>query len=268
MPVIGKRLARWLLRTRGGLPVTLLLSKRELQAPPHARRSTPARIDRCVERPGSSARAEVYLVVDVARVEVARLLRTRGGLPPWIKTEIDRAGAPPHARRSTRIGSGQNPPSGGSSARAEVYPRRVEERGRPAGLLRTRGGLPITFPLSAVALGLLRTRGGLPADGVRSDLELGAPPHARRSTLQAGRGSAYTTGSSARAEVYRRGEVRERRAVGLLRTRGGLPLRLARVRIDVWAPPHARRSTLGTRRERRTGGGSSARAEVYPSSPR
>ncbi len=152
--------------------------------------------------------------------------------------------APPHARRSTPGAPGDRGARVGSSARAEVYLMSTVETSAPAGLLRTRGGLPFT------------------AKGAR--LEAWAPPHARRSTSCPRSEAKRGRGSSARAEVYlMTGSLPESRS-RLLRTRGGLPCLRRRKPLRSRAPPHARRSTRQPVGPRAGVSGSSARAEVYP----
>ncbi len=132
----------------------------------------------------------------------------------------------------------------GSSARAEVYRRGHACLVRGPGLLRTRGGLPDFWLLDR----------GFSV----------APPHARRSTRVFTEHVLPRAGSSARAEVYLSEQAEAVAEVGLLRTRGGLPLKAVSALGRKGAPPHARRSTRRPRAAVRAVVGSSARAEVYP----
>ena len=195
---------------------------------------------------GSSARAEID-PRSVASLSARKwLLRTRGDRPIALPACCERVMAPPHARRSTRHPRRPETGDGGSSARAEIDLAPAVSTVLDRRLLRPRGDRPVW---SASAC----------------DVRL-APPHARRSTRRATCRRSSTRGSSARAEIDPSGAPENTIAWWLLRTRGDRPA-AGNVHVPAAvAPPHARRSTRAAIKAEAQRRGSSARAEIDPSS--
>ena len=134
----------------------------------------------------------------------------------------------------------------GSSARAEIDPRSVASLSARKWLLRTRGDRPIALPACCE--------------------RVMAPPHARRSTRHPRRPETGDGGSSARAEIDLAPAVSTVLDRRLLRPRGDRPVWSASACDVRLAPPHARRSTRAAIKAEAQRRGSSARAEIDPSS--
>jgi len=238
-----------LLRPRGDRPEPLSSKNGLAQAPPPARRSTPAGGVAPANQNGSSARAEIDPRPPAACTGGSRLLRPRGDRPQPERRRRAIAWAPPPARRSTQLETAWREEETGSSARAEIDPPRAGRGGSPSRLLRPRGDRPAAL--------VITTR------------SVAAPPPARRSTaaLRGARAGALLgrAGSSARAEIDPLTANSFLSRVGLLRPRGDRPEAPKGLLWHGTAPPPARRSTRIHPLARKDTQGSSARAEIDPS---
>ena len=243
------RCGRWrgcgrLLRASGDRPEFQRLNQSIPEAPPRERRSTLVAHGERRRGLGSSARAEIDPSAPSPTPSWRRLLRASGDRPSISLRRRRSFTAPPRERRSTRRGDGDPDPPGGSSARAEIDPSAME-----------------TY---AVLQGLLRASGDRPHSSKRIRLGFEAPPRERRSTRHRGVGALPRRGSSARAEIDPRLSKRMSSCIGLLRASGDRPRSSSVRSSDSRAPPRERRSTRDPDDGGRSGGGSSARAEIDP----
>ncbi len=174
----------WLLRPRGDQPFQEMASRGTMLAPPPTRRSTPLGGESRRALRGSSAHAEINPVPRATERARERLLRPRGDQPFSDEGALRRQRAPPPTRRSTVNQIGIPRRVAGSSAHAEINPRR---------------------PRSACAARrLLRPRGDQPRRSAGAARDHAAPPPTRRSTVRQARGHLGRDGSSAHAEINRR----------------------------------------------------------------
>jgi len=174
------------------------------------------------------------------------LLRPRGDRPRISAEVACCIVAPPPARRSTRIASACESKTAGSSARAEIDPSSTARSTRSARLLRPRGDRP--------------------SAGSPPEVRRMAPPPARRSTPARRPAAPVLYGSSARAEIDPRKTQARKGVRRLLRPRGDRPISSCTSSTGNAAPPPARRSTRMAQQLVAEGHGSSARAEIDPSS--
>ena len=193
----------WLLRARGDRPTIDALWRCVAWAPPRSRRSTRPRGDRAAPVEGSSALAEIDPRAVPRSCSGTRLLRARGDRPVGKTTACELLLAPPRSRRSTRTMTMHEEQTNGSSALAEIDPRRA----------------PRTTPLPR----LLRARGDRPAPCCRCRGSSRAPPRSRRSTRRAGLSLLGRGGSSALAEIDPPPVINPGPPGGLLRARGDRP---------------------------------------------
>ena len=213
-------------------------------APPRERRSTRG-LHRA--RPiggGSSARAEIDPRPTLGARRTTGLLRASGDRPSWAESASASLGAPPRERRSTPSPLRASAQGRGSSARAEIDPRRQHDLlGRD---------------------GLLRASGDRPDVQARRLVLYLAPPRERRSTRPLPLGALILEGSSARAEIDPRGGTRPSGWRRLLRASGDRPGSSTTPPGGARAPPRERRSTRFRREDGAAARGSSARAEIDP----
>ena len=240
--------ARWLLRASGDRPQVSAARAREPTAPPRERRSTPQDLAPPPATLGSSARAEIDPLPANGEGGGGGLLRASGDRPRPVILIRDPFPAPPRERRSTPHREHRDPPPRGSSARAEIDPGRASTTGRRGGLLRASGDRP----RSALARWMMRR----------------APPRERRSTRPGCCGGAPLPGSSARAEIDPGLSRMCRTRWRLLRASGDRPRWRRKVAGSKQAPPRERRSTPRRQSDLHPDGGSSARAEIDPTSRR
>ena len=191
-----------LLRTRGGVPRASMLIPAPARSSPHARRCSRQDRPLAPQRHVFSARAEVFRCSTSRTHSSRRLLRTRGGVPGSSLSALSSSLSSPHARRCSQLVPSPRVVGVVFSARAEVFPSWASS-GRPG-------------------TGLLRTRGGVPMSSDSHPYETRSSPHARRCSPMCRRSASTSTVFSARAKVFR---LRERRRVPAkrpLRTRGGI----------------------------------------------
>ncbi len=235
---------RRLLRPRGDAPAFPEFSPISDEAPPPTRRCALLRGDYRSRRGGSSAHAEMRPFRALGRGGGQWLLRPRGDAPRKrsIFDAIERA--PPPTRRCALLVRAACDCARGSSAHAEMRPRRSGARRLPLRLLRPRGDAPMrTFEDSKA---------------VR------APPPTRRCARCLDERKAQTIGSSAHAEMRRpqRSVRAERRR--LLRPRGDAPMTILWSSWTTTAPPPTRRCAVRRIRSLDQPLGSSAHAEMRP----
>ena len=176
-----------------------------------------------------------------------RLLRARGDGPCVHAGGAADGQAPPRPRRWTRAGGRHRGLGIGSSAPAEMdLSRRAGRRSRA---------------------GLLRARGDGPSKLRSARSQNSAPPRPRRWTFIGWTGRARSSGSSAPAEMDPASRRRASSTSRLLRARGDGPASPVSVSTPTSAPPRPRRWTLLPSSEYSTLAGSSAPAEMDPSSP-
>ena len=149
---------------------------------------------------------------------------------------------PPLARRCALIEIARERAEQGSSARAEMRPRRraVPKRKR----------------------GFLRSRGDAPQRSSETRRHRGVPPLARRCAARLRRPREREGGSSARAEMRPRVRCCTAPRGGFLRSRGDAPGFADSLRDAMWVPPLARRCALQPQADCARCLGSSARAEM------
>ena len=172
------------------------------QSSPHARRCSHGSVAALDALRVFSARAEVFPRFRPSRPRSSGLLRTRGGVPQAETQATLALLSSPHARRCSQLVPSPRVVGVVFSARAEVFPSWASS-GRPG-------------------TGLLRTRGGVPMSSDSHPYETRSSPHARRCSPMCRRSASTSTVFSARAKVFR---LRERRRVPAkrpLRTRGGI----------------------------------------------
>ncbi len=151
---------------------------------------------------------------------------------------------PPPTRRCTRVSGDRPRVAPGSSAHAEMHPRRS--------------------PTVTPTRWFLRPRGDAPDAGLEPVDAIEVPPPTRRCTRAEQDACSVSQGSSAHAEMHpTRGEV-ARGGGRFLRPRGDAPRARRRAPSRGPVPPPTRRCTVGLRRLRRRGRGSSAHAEMHP----
>ena len=193
---------------------------------------------------GSPAHAGIDLESNALHSTRAGLPRTRGDRPRRVTRAINAAVAPPHTRGSTQLDGAVRYLDQGSPAHAGID--RVQARA-----VRWRHRLP-------------RTRGDRPPRPPRLAPAQKAPPHTRGSTPRTTRAVREGEGSPAHAGIDR-WRIRSRvRLVGLPRTRGDRPSRVAPRAIDRLAPPHTRGSTRRDLVARASLRGSPAHAGIDP----
>ena len=176
------KMRRRLLRPRGDAPAFPEFSPISDEAPPPTRRCALLRGDYRSRRGGSSAHAEMRPFRALGRGGGQWLLRPRGDAPRKrsIFDAIERA--PPPTRRCALLVRAACDCARGSSAHAEMRPRRSGARRLPLRLLRPRGDAPMrTF----------------------EDSKAVAPPPTRRCARCLDERKAQTIGSSAHAEMRR-----------------------------------------------------------------
>ncbi len=143
-PLFKRRRTRfcWLLRPRGDRPPLLSATAYASAAPPPTRRSTCVQARCGPHSRGSSAHAEIDLLLSDLQANIFGLLRPRGDRPPVVERSGQAVWAPPPTRRST-LSRLENPQgSTGSSAHAEIDPGGRYCRPPWSGLLRPRGDRP------------------------------------------------------------------------------------------------------------------------------
>ena len=224
------RLSRAFRACRGAPPPTRRCAVRLSRRPPHAA--------------GSSAHAEMRPPADCGSGRRLWLLRPRGDAPRFRADLSVGVEAPPPTRRCARPAHDRAGASCGSSAHAEMRPRRGRRRSARARLLRPRGDAPFE-----------RTASG----GLRM-----APPPTRRCARRSAATSFESSGSSAHAEMRPRSRSPAPQARGLLRPRGDAPRSIISGRVGGKAPPPTRRCAPAALAEHVAGDGSSAHAEMRP----
>ncbi len=118
----SRRLPSWLPRMRGDRPTGRALRQGYEEAAPHARGSTPHRLDRERGRGGCPACAGIDPPRRPASTSPSRLPRMRGDRPAQSATFQHALGAAPHARGSTLIVLAGRPGLGGCPACAGIDP--------------------------------------------------------------------------------------------------------------------------------------------------
>ena len=175
---------------------------------------------------------------------VSRFLRSRGDAPQEKEAARAAQEVPPLARRCAAIDHATRSIEVGSSARAEMRPPQPENAPPQGRFLRSRGDAP-----EAIAS--------------RGDKEL-VPPLARRCAACPRRLAARSAGSSARAEMRRRGCGEHPWRGRFLRSRGDAPPKREARTSTRRVPPLARRCAQHAGDATVTDVGSSARAEMRP----
>ena len=170
--------------------------------------------------------------------------------------------APPPTRRCARGAVLERVDHRGSSAHAEMRPRRTSVTRASPRLLRLRPGCRRSSPRGGR---LLRPRGDAPAWVQWGTTEVGAPPPTRRCAGRGNESPRHTTGSSAHAEMRPCGGSSRRRPDRLLRPRGDAPLQAWDTNLVMRAPPPTRRCARNPATQSVASAGSSAHAEMRPS---
>ncbi len=170
------------LRPRGDAPITRCerLSKRRV--PPPTRRCTVAVGDVRRRDLGSSAHAEMHPASSSASVEEVGFLRPRGDAPLALQEMRSARPVPPPTRRCTPNHGLVLRHEHGSSAHAEMHPRRRRGARPHRGFLRPRGDAPLNHS-GPTAVGTV-------------------PPPTRRCTSTVGACRRSSRGSSAHAEMH------------------------------------------------------------------
>ncbi len=232
------------LRPRGDAPGTCASDVDHPEVPPPTRRCTGRGAFRGREGTGSSAHAEMHRRRGPGRCPRPRFLRPRGDAPKSQTSPSPSTMVPPPTRRCTGGRGRSRSPHAGSSAHAEMHPRRgLRPRGR-AGFLRPRGDAPS------------ETSREMPATMV--------PPPTRRCTPSDPGGSDRASGSSAHAEMHPAEARPDRRRRWFLRPRGDAPHELRLLGAYLAVPPPTRRCTGALPFAPYFPAGSSAHAEMHP----
>ncbi len=238
--------SRRFLRSRGDAPPATTVRDSHASVPPLTRRcARPARSG-AARMAGSSAHAEMRPPSRQSSQHVRRFLRSRGDAPRVYRYALYVLPVPPLTRRCAlprclRCGAGR-----GSSAHAEMRPSTIRGTTAHGGFLRSRGDAPHVqnFVVAHAPV----------------------PPLTRRCALRGHRRELRAHGSSAHAEMRPSVRVHESDFLGFLRSRGDAPsTRPCGVRGRA-VPPLTRRCAAGVRLRERRVVGSSAHAEMRPSS--
>ncbi len=232
------------LRPRGDAPDHSLGVEVCSPVPPPTRRCTLREQRRARERNGSSAHAEMHPRVRAMGLTRSGFLRPRGDAPRTLFAMLMEQPVPPPTRRCTLRAWRPAARGCGSSAHAEMHPRRHADRVRLARFLRPRGDAPYIADLLSPVVSV--------------------PPPTRRCTQCGVDGTRTRAGSSAHAEMHPRPGRMRAATPRFLRPRGDAPSwPLSGVHV-CGVPPPTRRCTVRVRRERRRRTGSSAHAEMHP----
>ena len=195
---------------------------------------------------GSSAHAEMRRSSTTSTTPTPRLLRPRGDAPRLRALVMTHPRAPPPTRRCALRLSRRARGTDGSSAHAEMRPRNADAVARDVRLLRPRGDAPTArsrFPSSSVA-----------------------PPPTRRCARRGHAQRAAGGGSSAHAEMRRCDRSASTCLRRLLRPRGDAPRPSSSRPTREGAPPPTRRCALPGPHRQHVAAGSSAHAEMRPTS--
>ena len=130
-----------LLRTRGGISCSGLVTHEIKSSSPHTRRYFRGRP--CIARRAClfSAHAEVFPIPAFSKNSAAPLLRTRGGISHVLSNSCHCRSSSPHTRRYFHSGHELQAGFILFSAHAEVFPAYHSRLGIAPALLRTRGGI-------------------------------------------------------------------------------------------------------------------------------
>ena len=154
--------ATGLLRPRGDAPAWVQWGTTGVGAPPPTRRCAPCARRRAPRTRGSSAHAEMRPRPPQRRTSPPWLLRPRGDAPYRGGRPSPRPRAPPPTRRCARSRGERAAQRHGSSAHAEMRPRRDHRARATARLLRPRGDAPPAARRRGDPSRLLRPRGDAP----------------------------------------------------------------------------------------------------------
>ncbi len=195
--------AKGFLRSRGDAPTTATLSSHVSTVPPLTRRCAVGGSELVERGVGSSAHAEMRPPWACRPAPPSRFLRSRGDAPVALDRGHARDRVPPLTRRCADFDSAGLQWAGGSSAHAEMRPCRQT-----------------TSPSSSR---FLRSRGDAPSPGRDLTQSSRVPPLTRRCAARARPRAGWSAGSSAHAEMRRRGGPRSSPRPWFLRSRGDAP---------------------------------------------
>ena len=210
-----------LLRTRGGISCSGLVTHEIKSSSPHTRRYFRGRP--CIARRAClfSAHAEVFPIPAFSKNSAAPLLRTRGGISHVLSNSCHCRSSSPHTRRYFRGRPCIARRACLFSAHAEVFPIPAFSKNSAAPLLRTRGGISHVLSNSCHC---------------RS-----SSPHTRRYFHSGHELQAGFILFSAHAEVFPAYHSRLGIAPALLRTRGGISAFESQNKPYGPSSPHTRR---------------------------
>ncbi len=169
------------LRPRGDAPLTSRAFSVSVRVPPPPRRCAALRCSTTPRKSGSSAPAEMRRNAAASSCARFGFLRPRGDAPGLTLSVGGMTLVPPPPRRCAVTQPPRAPATGGSSAPAEMRPRRTRGRSRPCRFLRPRGDAPRC--------------------GSRISMPSGVPPPPRRCARSQHHRQRIALGSSAPAEM-------------------------------------------------------------------
>ena len=238
----------WFLRSRGDAPPCTIGESDAVMVPPLTRRCALLQAQRRAAAAGSSAHAEMRRSRRTRSALAGGFLRSRGDAPGQGPRHVITDGVPPLTRRCAREPSLRLRLERGSSAHAEM---------RPA-----------APPLPATGRWFLRSRGDAPPS-IKMPLKTrGVPPLTRRCASFSDFRHIIGAGSSAHAEMRRRGSGSRWVRWRFLRSRGDAPRSDSPSSSSARVPPLTRRCANTSSAMAYLFLGSSAHAEMRRSSPR